>query len=641
MPKPEPSGHGRVSSSELIWRAMFLFLFAAVTFGLTFSQAFAAANCSITTVPDPAVIDEGQSVDFTGSVSGKPPVTYSWTFEGGTGDGDLTGETETVSYPDRTLCDPVGACEATLNGQNDKGDQCSASVTVTVNAAGGGNCVRSAPTFTMGDDQTIAPDGSAVYTLSLTNNDTAACADSTFNFAINSETGDTGSFVLPSTLSNNSVIVAPGATDTTVTLTVTGNNAGADGDALTSAVNASDAVDHAGQDQADSVTTTITVGADTPVARGDAYATPVYNPDKGEPGLVVEASRVSGVLYNDFGGTPPLTAQLVSDVTSGTLVLNADGSFSYTPDATLADNDNDSFTYIAVDSLGFESDPATVNINILPDQPDFKIMMNYELGMHCTGFEFAYCCVLPPYNSILAQVVKPQAAGNPDSGDDYPRLLEGSHEVGLDGLNRPTVVQAGELDGGGNYQTYMLEYFHDAQPRREGQGKAQTAGPVPAGYAGHEETLISAVEGNSLFYHSTIYDSAQPDPVTNALVYGSYEGAGDVVQGSGVIGDVSTDNYANGWLNHFYIYVDPAHPTPIGPNLEGHGATGAEGDKIRLGVAGQVAYPADVGAALQPMGPTGSAAGFDNLLAFSGDTGTVVYTQMKVLEDLPVMLTSP
>ena len=31
----------------------------------------------------------------------------------------------------------------------------------------------------------------------------------------------------------------------------------------------------------------------------------------------------------------------------------------------------------------------------------FNIMMNYELGMHCTGFEFAYCCVLPVYNSII------------------------------------------------------------------------------------------------------------------------------------------------------------------------------------------------------------------------------------------------
>ena len=40
------------------------------------------------------------------------------------------------------------------------------------------------------------------------------------------------------------------------------------------------------------------------------------------------------------------------------------------------------------------------------------------------------------------------------------------------------------------------------------------------------------------------------------------------------------------------------------------------------------------------MGPTGNGA-FDNVLTFSGDTGTVVYTQMKVLENLPVMLTSP
>ena len=29
------------------------------------------------------------------------------------------------------------------------------------------------------------------------------------------------------------------------------------------------------------------------------------------------------------------------------------------------------------------------------------------------------------------------------------------------------------------------------------------------------------------------------------------------------------------------------------------------------------------------------------MLTFSGDTGTVVYTQMKVLENLPIMLTSP
>ena len=92
-------------------------------------------------------------------------------------------------------------------------------------------------------------------------------------------------------LSSNSVTVAPGATATSVTLTVTGNGTGADGDALTSSVTASDSVDHANQNQTDSVTTTIVLIADTPVARGDAYATPVYNPNKDQPGLVVEASH--------------------------------------------------------------------------------------------------------------------------------------------------------------------------------------------------------------------------------------------------------------------------------------------------------------------------------------------------------------
>jgi hypothetical protein len=49
---------------------------------------------------------------------------------------------------------------------------------------------------------------------------------------------------------------------------------------------------------------------------------------------------------------------------------------------------------------------------------DYRIMVNYELGMHCTGFDFEYCCILPPYNSIQAQVVKVGA------GEKMPRLLD-------------------------------------------------------------------------------------------------------------------------------------------------------------------------------------------------------------------------
>ena len=264
-------------------------------------------------------------------------------------------------------------------------------------------------------------------------------------------------------------------------------------------------------------------------------------------------------------------------------------------------------------------------------QTDFKIMMNYELGMHCTGFEFAYCCVLPAYNSILAQVVKPSGVRG------FPEMLEGDPNVGRDALGRETVVRD-VSQGATGFNKYVLKYWHDAQPRNDGRGKIQTS------------TLISAVEGNSLFSWNTVFDSAEV--VDGALQYGSYNGADGVMLGNGVLTD-PTDSYQNGVWNHLYFYE----------NLEGSNTTGTslEADKIRLGVSGQpgpfpaVAYPTDCGPAFHPMGPVttdpndpnntipNDCGGFSNgnVLTFSGHTGTVVYTQMKVLENLPIMLTSP
>lgn len=53
----------------------------------------------------------------------------------------------------------------------------------------------------------------------------------------------------------------------------------------------------------------------------------------------------------------------------------------------------------------------------IPDR-DYVILVHYELGMHCTGFDLSYCCVLPPFNSILAQAVR--TARN---ASDLPNLL--------------------------------------------------------------------------------------------------------------------------------------------------------------------------------------------------------------------------
>ncbi len=65
---------------------------------------------------------------------------------------------------------------------------------------------------------------------------------------------------------------------------------------------------------------------------------------------------------------------------------------------------------------------------------DYNITVNYELGMHCTGFDFTYCCVLPPYNSVQSQVIK--TATGPKK---YPELLESDekdHGVLVDGKKR-------------------------------------------------------------------------------------------------------------------------------------------------------------------------------------------------------------
>jgi hypothetical protein len=384
-----------------------------------------------------------------------------------------------------------------------------------------------------------------------------------------------------------------------------------------------------GTDTSEAATVTITVNAVGTgfTARGDTYATPIGKQ------LDVVASRVSGVLYNDFGGTPPLTAVNVDTTgTQGIVNVNADGSFDYTPPAGAVDNQVDTFTYQAQDADGNLSNVAIVSVQILSDQPDFKMTMNYELGMHCTGFEFAYCCVLPPYNSIVAQITRPQTITTPP-GDNpsnqaaaFPRLLDATDDPATkDGLGRETVLRDLELDSAGNFKRYQVKYYHDAQPRVEGQGKPQI------------DTLISDVEGNSLLYHGTRADSAAigtdgqliygsyADGLAGAVAYGVWQGDGDF--------DDPTDNYANAWLNHFYIYADLEGSNP--------GESSQESDKIRLGVENMVEYPKNVGASLQPMGPEGNVSGFDNVLTFSTDTGTVVFTQMKVLENLPVMLTSP
>ena len=107
-----------------------------------------------------------------------------------------------------------------------------------------------------------------------------------------------------------------------------------------------------GRGGTDRATVTITVAAvDDPAdAMADAYET--------QPGTTLTVAAAAGVLANDIEGEgAALTATLADGPANGTLTLNSDGSFSYTPDAGF--DGQDSFTYAVPGG-----DTATVTIDV-------------------------------------------------------------------------------------------------------------------------------------------------------------------------------------------------------------------------------------------------------------------------------------
>jgi hypothetical protein len=102
---------------------------------------------------------------------------------------------------------------------------------------------------------------------------------------------------------------------------------------------------------------------DAPVAVDDAYS---MNED------TVLSISAPGVLANDTDADgDTLTVTLVDDVSAGTLVFNADGSFTYTPDADFYGEVT--FTYVANDGM-VASNLVTVTITVIdvPDEPEMQ-----------------------------------------------------------------------------------------------------------------------------------------------------------------------------------------------------------------------------------------------------------------------------
>jgi mono/diheme cytochrome c family protein len=70
-------------------------------------------------------------------------------------------------------------------------------------------------------------------------------------------------------------------------------------------------------------------------------------------------------------------------------------------------------------------DSSGKSVTLYDPRGPYAVFINYELGMHCVGFDISYCCVIPPYNSIQAQAVRTGAGG------ELPRLLSPDDGVSL------------------------------------------------------------------------------------------------------------------------------------------------------------------------------------------------------------------
>ena len=105
-------------------------------------------------------------------------------------------------------------------------------------------------------------------------------------------------------------------------------------------------------------------GGRRPLAANDAYtATQTTTLPISAPGVL---GNDVGVIDDASGNTVPLTAQLVSGPTNGTLTFNANGSFEYKPKGNFVGLDY--FRYIANEGT-LTSPVATVQITVVPKKP--------------------------------------------------------------------------------------------------------------------------------------------------------------------------------------------------------------------------------------------------------------------------------
>ena len=142
--------------------------------------------------------------------------------------------------------------------------------------------------------------------------------------------------------------------------------------------------------QSKEATGNVTITVNGPIVNNApvAIADPAYSTDEN----ITLSVSAPGVLGNDTDAdNDPLTAVLDTNVSSGTLTLNQDGSFDYVPNADFFGSD--SFTYFANDGTTNSATAATVTIDVTPvnvapvanDDPAYSTNENITLNVAAPG----------------------------------------------------------------------------------------------------------------------------------------------------------------------------------------------------------------------------------------------------------------
>ncbi len=301
---------------------------------ITIANAQGSSNSAPVAVADTYSVNEDQTLNETTGVlandtDADPSDTLSAVLVSDVSDGTLSLQPNgTFTYtPDANFS---GTDSFTYKANDGSADSNTVTVTITVNAVNDAP-VAVADTYNVNEDQTLNE------TTGVLDNDTDA-------------EGDTLTAVLVSDVSDGTLSLQPNGT---FTYTPDANFSGTD----SFTYKAND-----GSADSNTVTVTITVNAvnDVPVATADTYS---VNEDQ-------TLNETTGVLDNDTDADPSdtLSAVLVSDVSDGTLSLQPNGTFTYTPDANFSGTD--SFTYKANDGTADSNTvTATITVNAVNDAP--------------------------------------------------------------------------------------------------------------------------------------------------------------------------------------------------------------------------------------------------------------------------------